>query len=132
MNKEIKYTKFAQLWRGIFFMVSSVSLCVILLMFIFVWQPIWTKGFSDFHTISEAISKLDQTAKPASKVAPLMLVEISKMNQTMNHMDMTMLSVNTSVEHMSQSLSGQMGRMNYEVDRMGNKLSPFGMMPFNW
>lgn len=113
-------------------MVSSVSLCVILLMFIFVWQPIWTKGFSDFHTISEAISKLDQTAKPASKVAPLMLVEISKMNQTMNHMDMTMLSVNTSVEHMSQSLSGQMGRMNYEVDRMGNKLSPFGMMPFNW
>jgi len=43
-----------------------------------------------------------------------------------------MLRVNTTMEQMSQSMSGQMGRMNYEVDRMGDKLSPFGMMPFNW
>jgi hypothetical protein len=132
MGKEVQYKRFAELWRGIFFLVSSVSLCIVLFMFIFVWQPIWTKGFSDFHTISEAISKLDQTAKPASKVAPLMLVEISKMNQTMTNMDTTMLRVNTTMEQMSQSMSGQMGRMNYEVDRMGDKLSPFGMMPFNW
>lgn len=132
MTNNIQYKKFAELWRGIFFLVSSASLCVVVLMFIFVWQPIWTKGFNDFHTISEAISKLDQTAKPASKVAPLMLVEISKMNQSMNSMETTMIQVNYNMEQMTRVMSGEMGRMNYEVDRMGDKLSPLGMMPFNW
>ena len=132
MTNNIQYKKFADLWRGIFFLVSSASLCVVVLMFIFVWQPIWTKGFNDFHTISEAISKLDQTAKPASKVAPLMLVEISKMNQSMNSMETTMIQVNYNMEQMTRVMSGEMGRMNYEVDRMGDKLSPLGMMPFNW
>ncbi len=132
MVEETQCKKFSEIAKGIFFLVSSVSVIIVLLMFIFVWQPIWVKGFNDFHTISYAISKLDQTAKPASDVAPLMLTEISKMNKTINNMDSTMLRVNTSMEQMTMVLQNQMGRMNYEVDRMGDKMSPMGMMPFNW
>ena len=151
--------KFVDLWKGIFFMIASLSLVVLMLMFIFVWQPIWTTGFKDFHTISGAISKLNETAKPSAKVAPLLLTEITKINKSMDHIEATMLTmneikdimtkmgdsmksleeinpniirVNQSVEYMGQAITGQMNMMNYEVDQMGDKFSPFGMMPFNW
>ncbi|MCK5684259.1 hypothetical protein KAJ27_09055, partial [bacterium] len=86
-DKEIKSKKFVNLWMGVFFMVSSVSLIVLMSMFVFVWQPIWTDGFKDFHTISNAIDKLDKTAQPASATIPAMLEEMTKMNQSMNEME---------------------------------------------
>jgi hypothetical protein len=130
-----------------------------MVMFIFVWQPIWTKGFKDFHTISGAISKLNETAKPTSEIAPLMLEEMAKMNGSLGHIETTMLtideinktmlsigtsmktiedinpnivSMNYTMMQMNQTLLGQMRQMNYEVDQMGDRFSPFGMMPFNW
>ena len=151
--------KFADFWRGVFFLVSSISIVVLMAMFIFVWQPIWTEGFKDFHTISGAISKLNETAKPSSEIAPLMLEEISKMNGSLGHIEKTMLtideinatmkdigasmktiedinpnivSMNYTMAQMNQTMLAQMRQMNYEVDQMGDKLSPFGMMPFNW
>ena len=137
---EIK--KFADLWRGIFFLVSTVSLVVVVMMFIFVWQPIWTAGFKDFHTITEAISKLDKTAKPVSDIAPLALVQITEMNKTMMDMRTSMktleelnpniMRMTFTMDQMNQIMSGEMGRMSYEVDKMGDKFTPFGMMPFNW
>ena len=151
--------KLADFWRGVFFLVSSVSIVILMSMFIFVWQPIWTEGFKDFHTISGAISKLNETAKPSSEIAPLMLDEMAKMNNALSHIEKTMLtideinvtmkgigssmktieginpnivSMNYTMAQMNQTLLGQMRLMNYEVDQMGDKLSPFGMMPFNW
>lgn len=150
---------FSEFWRGVFFVSASLSLMVVMMMFVFVWQPIWTKGFKDFHTISKAIDNLNQTAKPTSEVAPLMLAEIRKMNDSVKKMEKTLqtieamqqdiegmrtsikliedinpniMSINYSMTQMNQILAAQMGRMNYEVDRMGDKFSPFGMMPFNW
>ncbi len=128
-------------------------------MFIFVWQPIWTAGFKDFHTISAAISTLNETAKPSSQIAPLLLDEISKMNESLGHIETTMLtideinttmksigtsmntieeinpnivSINYTMAQMNQTMLAQMRQINYGVDRMGDKLSPFGMLPFNW
>ena len=151
--------KFADFWRGVFFLVSSVSIVVLMSMFIFVWQPIWTEGFKDFHTISGAISKLNETARPSSEIAPLMLDEMAKMNGSLGHIETTMLtiddinktmkgmavsmktieginpnivSMNYTMAQMNQTLMRQMRLMNYEVDQMGDKLTPFGMMPFNW
>lgn len=151
--------RFADISKAIFYLVASVSLVILLLIFVFLWQPIWTAGFKDFHTISDAISKLDETARPASAVAPLLLDEIVKMNGSLVQIrdtivvldemkvamnDMTssvhslerinpnMLQLNESVNQMGQVLSNQMGAMNYGVGRMGDKLSPMGMMPFNW
>lgn len=134
--------KFADVSRGIFFLVASLSLIVLMVMFVLVWQPIWTEGFKDFHTISEAISKLDETAKPASDMAPLALVKITEMNKTMMDMRASMktleelnpsiIRMTYSMDQMNNVLNGQMGRMNYEVDQMGDKFTPFGMMPFNW
>jgi len=132
MVAETQCKKFSEIAKGIFFIISSVSVIIMMLMFVFVWQPIWVKGFGDFHTISDAISKLDKTAKPASAVAPLVLSEMSEMNQTIKNMDFTMIRINYSMEQMTLVLQSQMGRMNYEVDRMGDKISPMGMMPFNW
>jgi len=130
-----------------------------MVMFIFVWQPIWTEGFKDFHTISGAISTLNETVKPTAKVAPLLLNEITEMNKSMGHIENTMLTmneirnimtnmgdsiknleeinpnivkVNNSVDYMGQVMSGQLRIMNHEVDQMGDKFSPFGLMPFNW
>ena len=69
----MKRSEFADFWRGVFYLISSAAIVIVLAMFVFVWQPIWTEGFKDFHTISEAILKLDETARPASEVAPLCL-----------------------------------------------------------
>lgn len=141
--------RFADFWRGTFFFLASISLIVALYMFIVVWQPIWTAGFKDFHTISKAIAKLDETAKPAAAVAPSMLQQMTEMNASMKQMDINItamrdsvatmeqlnpniLRVNYTMEQMTYIMSNQMGRMNYEVDQMGDKFSPFGMMPFNW
>ena len=130
-----------------------------MVMFIFVWQPIWTEGFQDFHNISDAIGKLNETAKPSAEIAPLMLSEIIKMSTSMTKMEETMVAmteirsimtdmgesmkslekinpniieVNKSVNHLGQMISGQMGQMNYEVNHMSDRFSPMGMLPFNW
>lgn len=147
---------FADLMRGIFFLVSSISIVIGMLMFIYVWQPIWAEGFEDFHTISKSINQLNKTAKPASETIPLMLYEMTEMTNTMRSMHATMqemqvsmrtledlnpkiAKMSNSLDHMDYAVTGQMEQMtrimdqiNYLVSRMENKLSPDGMMPYNW
>jgi len=150
---------FANFWKGIFFLTSSISLVVVISMFVLVWQPIWSAGFKDFHRISKAIDQLDETVKPASDIAPQLLVQITQMNQSMRdiqtsmqdmeriHASMqemqasmqTLESMNPNIVKMSDTMSymtlvmsSQMQHMTQEVDQMGSKLSPFSMMPFNW
>ena len=134
---------------GLFFLVSSISLVIVMLMFVFIWQPIWTAGFKDFHTITNAINELNQTARPASETVPLMLDQMVKMNTSMIEMKVTMHDMhesmnnlekmtpqlekmNSSIENMTYVLSTQMGQMTYLIDKMENKFSPSGMMPHNW
>lgn len=151
--------KFANFWKGMFFLVASVSLIVVVSMFISVWQPIWTSGFKDFHTISKAIDKLDETIKPASDIAPQLLLQITDMNRSMKDIQQSMhtmeqiqssmeemhismqkleamnpniIKMNDTMSYMTLVMSIQMGRMSNEVDQMGNKFSPFSMLPFNW
>jgi len=147
-DNAMKSKGFANLWVGIFFMVSSISLVVVMSMFIFVWQPIWTEGFKDFHTISGAIGELNKTAQPASDSVPLMLAEMNKMNQSMDEMKTIMRdmdgSMNTleeitpnikkmtvSIEHMTVVIANQMTRMAYLMNRMKNKIPDMDFMPFN-
>jgi len=148
--------RFADITRGLFFVLAMISLIVVMVMFIRVWQPIWESGFKDFHTISEAIDNLNETAKPASETVPLMLEQMTQMNQSMQEMKTVMLDMRTSmqelekltpkIEHMDSSiehmnvsldtmtvtLSVQMNRMSYLIAKIKNKFSPTGMMPFNW
>lgn len=124
--------KFAELSIGLFFFSAAISLLVLMMMFVFVWQPIWTEGFKDFHNISGAITKLNETAKPTAEIAPEMLAEMKKMTESMTKIETTMNGMNYSVDNMGRAMTGQMQIMNYEVDKMGGRLSPFGMMPFNW
>ena len=124
--------KFAYLSIGVFFFSAAISLLILMLMFIFVWQPIWTTGFKDFHTISGAITTLNETAKPVSKLAPEILVEMKKMTSSILQIEISMNSMNYSVDYMRHATTKQMEIMNYEVNQMGKKLSPSGMMPFNW
>jgi len=151
-----KRKKFADLMRGLFYLVCSVSIIIGMLMFVFVWQPIWVEGFRDFHTISQSINQLDKTAKPASRTIPLMLYEMTEMTDVMSSMHGTMQEMHVSMQHleslnpkvarmtdsldhMDYSVSEQMQQMtlimeriNFLVGRMENKLSPDGMMPYNW
>ena len=125
---------FASYWVGIFFMISSVSLIIVLLMFVFIWQPIWTEGFKDFHTISTAINKLDITAQPASETVPLMLAEMNKMNEnmfemnktllemhemskTMHEMQITMRDMDESIGHI-ETMTPNIEKMTYSVEQM--------------
>ena len=118
---------FANFWTGMFFMTSSVSLIISMLMFVFVWQPIWTEGFEDFHTISNAIDNLNQTAKPASDAVPLMLAEMNKMNnnmyemnkhmQEMYTMNKNMLEMQNTMRDMSASM-GNIEEMTPNIKRM--------------
>ncbi len=148
---------FANFWTGVFFFMSSVSLFILMLMFIFVWQPIWTEGFKDFHTISTAIDKLDKTAKPASDAIPQMLVEMNQINQHMYQMNKTMHAMTNmsgtmhemknimqdmstsignleqmtpSIKQMTMVLSNEMPRLSYTIDRVNNKMPNMDFMPF--
>ena len=118
---------FANFWTGMFFMTSSVSLIIAMLMFVFIWQPIWTEGFEDFHTVSNAIDNLNQTAKPASDAVPLMLAEMNKMNnnmyemnkhmQEMYTMNKNMLEMQNTMRDMSASM-GNIEEMTPNIKRM--------------
>ncbi|MGB0849214.1 MAG: hypothetical protein ACPGSM_20940, partial [Thiolinea sp.] len=143
----------------VFYLVASVSLIVVVSMFIFIWQPIWTSGFKDFHTISNAIDNLDGTIRPASETAPQLLAEVAAMNQSMleirtamnemqqirqsmvamqismknlEAMNPSILKMSSDMEYMTWAMTHQMARMSAEVDQVGNKFSPFAMLPFNW
>jgi division protein CdvB (Snf7/Vps24/ESCRT-III family) len=108
-------------------MTSSVSLIIAMLMFVFVWQPIWTEGFEDFHTVSTAIDNLNKTAKPASDTIPLMLAEMNKMNKNMYEMNKhmhEMYKMNTNMYEMQNTMrdmSASMGnieKMTPNIKRM--------------
>lgn len=156
-TKKINAKNFANVWIGIFFFLSSVSLLILMMMFIFVWQPIWTEGFKDFHTISNAIDKLDKTAKPASEAIPEMLVQMNQINQhmyqmnttmhemkrmsvTMHEMQNTMQDMNVSIgnieqmtpeiQRMTMVLSTELPRMSYTIGRVNNKMPDMDFMPF--
>ncbi len=131
--------KLASFWIGAFFFLSSVSLFILMMMFIFIWQPIWTEGFEDFHTVSNAIDRLDQTAKPASDAVPLMLEEMTQMNKnmyqmnatlyemhrmnnTMHEMKNTMLNMSDSIRNMEQ-MTPELKRMAQSIEHMTMVLS---------
>ena len=134
--------KFADFWKGMFFFVSTVSMCVALYLVVIVWQPLWTEGFRNFGDIAKAITRLDRTAKPVAEMAPLMLGEMDEMRNAMLKMQRSMETIeeiNPSVKEMTYTMNRmtwvmdqRMGSMNHEMDRVGDKLSPAGMMPFNW
>jgi hypothetical protein len=133
INK-INTKSFANFWMGMFFMVSTAALIIVMSMFVFVWQPIWTEGFKDFHTISNAIDKLDKTAKPASDAIPLMLVEMTKMQNTMRDMNDSMRHIEEMTPHVKQMtmvLSTEMPRITYMLGRVENKVPNMDFMPFN-
>ena len=134
---------FTEFWKGMAFFVSTLTLAVFLYLVVIVWQPLWTEGFRNFGDISKAIIRLDRTAKPVAEMAPLMLGEMDEMRLAMMKMQRsmeTMEEINPNVKEMTYTMNrmtwvlGQrMGAMNHEMDRVGDKLSPPGMMmPFNW
>ena len=133
---------FMEFWKGMFFFVSTMTVSVIFFLVVVKWQPLWTAGFKDFGDISEAIMHLDKTAKPVAEMAPLMLGEMDQMRYSMMKMQQSMEIIEEmnpslkgmiySMNRMTRVMDQRMGSMNSEVDRMGDKLSPAGMMPFNW
>jgi len=133
---------FAEFWKGMFFFISTLTLCVLLYLVVIVWQPLWTDGFRNFGDISKAITRLDRTAKPVAEMAPLMLGEMDEMRKTMFNMQQSMETIeemNPSVKEMTYIMNRmtwvieqRMGMMTNEMDRMGDRFSPSGMMPFNW
>jgi len=134
---------FTEFWRGMFFLVSTLTVSVIFYLVVVKWQPLWTEGFRDFGDISDSIMHLDKTAKPVAEMAPLMLGEMDEMRKSMMKMQQSMKSmeqVNPNVREMTRTMTRmtwvmdqRMGMMNNGMDRVGDKLSPPGMMmPFNW
>ncbi len=146
-NDTNRFSVFSNFAIGIFFFVSSVSLIYIMWMFVFSWQPVWTAGFNDFHTISSAIDKLDRTASPASETVPYLLEEMDKMNQSMVNMVSIMQNMQSSmnnieamspnvnrmansVDKMSRVMIGEMPRMRYSLDKINSKLPSTNIIPF--
>jgi len=140
--------RFASISIGLFFLVSTISIVVFMFFLITRWQPIWSTGFDDFHTISDAIGALDETAQPTSEAVPLMLAEMVQMNRNMAEMQAIMRQMNQSmteiekvspgIQHMTGSidnmnslLHSQMSNMVYIMDRVEDKMPNMGFGPFN-
>ena len=125
-----------------FFFVSTVTLSAFLYLVVVEWQPLWTEGFRNFGDISKAISRLDRTAKPVGQMAPMILGEMDEMRVTMVKMQQSieiLEEITPSVKNMTHSMNRmtwvieqRMGVMTEEMDQMGDKFSPSGMMPHNW
>ena len=138
----MKMTTFSEFWKGMFFLVATAGLAIVLYLVVVVWQPLWTEGFSNFGDISKAISRLDRTAKPVGEIAPMILGEMDEMRVTMKKMAKSMETLeelNPSIKQMNYNMhrmtwvmERQMGEMASEMDQMGDKFSPTGMLPFNW
>ena len=133
---------FTEFWKGMFFLVATVSVSTMLYLVVVIWQPLWTEGFRDFGDISKAIGRLEETTRPMAEIAPLMLGEMDEMRETMGNMQRSMETieeVNPSIKAMTYSMNRmtwvmerRMGEMTHEMDQMEDKFSPSGMMPFNW
>ena len=133
---------FAEFWKGTFFFVSTVAVSIMLYLLVIVWQPLWTEGFRNFGDISQAIIRLDRTAQPVAEMAPLILGVMEEMHITMVNMQQSMETIeevnpsvkemNKSMNHMIWVMEHRMGAMLGQMDRVGDKMSPMGMMPFNW
>ena len=133
---------FTEFWKGMFFLVSTVSVSAMLYLVVVIWQPLWTEGFSNFGDISKAIGRLEETTRPVAEIAPLMLGEMDEMRDTMENMQYSLESieeVNPSLKAMTYSMSRmtwvmerRLGEMTNEMDKMEDQFSPSGMMPFNW
>ena len=134
---------FTEFWKGMFFLVATLTLSVIFYLVVVKWQPLWTDGFRNFGNISNAIMHLDETARPVAEMAPLMLGEMDEMRKSMRRMQQSIQSIeeiNPNVREMTRTMNRmtwvmdqRMGMMNNGMDRVGDKLSPPGMMlPFNW
>ena len=133
---------FAEFWKGMFYFVATVSLATMLYLVVVVWQPLWTEGFHNFGDISRAIMRLDRTAKPVAEMAPLMLGEMDAMRSSLIEIQASMQTIeeiNPSVREMTYTMNRmnwvmerRMAEMTGEMDRLGDKFSPAGMMPFNW
>lgn len=134
---------FTEFWKGMFFLIATLTLSAIFYLVVVKWQPLWTEGFRDFGDISGAIMHLDKTAQPVAEMAPLMLVEMDEMRKSMQEMQRSIASIeriNPNVSEMTRTMNRmtwvmdqRMGAINNRVERVGDKLSPPGMMlPFNW
>ncbi|HFD80511.1 MAG TPA: hypothetical protein ENK05_09005 [Gammaproteobacteria bacterium] len=133
---------FSEFWKGMFYFVSTVTISVFLYLVVIVWQPLWTEGFRNFGAISKAIIRLDRTAKPVAEMAPLMLGEMDEMRKamvkmqasmdTIEKLDPSVREINYTMNRMNWIMERRMGAMTGEMDRLGDKMSPAGMMPFNW
>ncbi len=133
---------FAEFWKGMFFFVSTISMSVLLYLVVVIWQPLWTAGFQDFGEISKSITRLDRTAKPVAEMAPLMLGEMDEIRNSMEKIQLSMVTIeemspdikemNQTMGRMTWVMEHRMGVMNSEMNRIGDKFSPTGMMPFNW
>lgn len=136
INDQSLSKRFSNFSIGIFFMVSSLSIVILIFMFLWVWQPIWSDGFKDFHTISNAIEKLDKTAKPATDSIPTMLNEMTKMNRTMKEMVVIMKNMDESVAVIGEMtpaikrMTLQIDRMSYVLGRIDSKLPATNRIPF--
>jgi hypothetical protein len=126
-----------------FFLVATLTLSVVFYLLVVKWQPLWTDGFRNFGDISGAIMRLDKTARPVAEMAPLMLGEMDEMRKSMRAMQQSIESIeniNPNVMEMTRTMNRmtwvmdqRMGMMNNGMDRVGDKLSPPGMLlPFNW
>jgi len=126
--QECKARKYSNLARGFFFLVSAASLIAFMLMLIFVWQPIWSAGFKDFNTISNAIKELNKTAQPASASVPLMLSQMADMNDTMLDMKLVMLDMQSSMFTMEkmtpnvEKMTNSVNNMSTSVNRMNTSV----------
>ncbi len=136
VNEHVASKKIANLSVAIFYLVSSLFLVVLLTMFIFVWQPIWSNGFKDFHRISNAIHQLDETTKPATDAIPTMLKEMTQMNQSMTSMVEIMKDMDQSVALIGEmtpaikSMSSKIEYMTYLMSQIDSKLPATNRIPF--
>ena len=109
---------FTEFWIGMFFLVATLTIAVFLYLVV------------------------DKTAKPVAEMAPLMLGEMDEMRKSMLEIQQSMeiieelnpsvTALNHNMSRMTWVMDQRMGVMNSEMDRMGDKFSPTGMMPFNW
>jgi len=130
-----KSSEYANISKGILYnmiTVSVIGLSLLTFATAYVvytdWMPIWNTGFKNFGSISEAIVELKNTTKPATELAPQLLLEIQQMNASIVNMDNSVLNMQRSVQGMETSVGYMSLEVPYGMHRLRNKMSPMNMM----
>ncbi|MBP9760419.1 MAG: hypothetical protein KBD24_03605 [Candidatus Pacebacteria bacterium] len=130
---------FMQFCVSLFFLCATGLIIATSFLVYTQWQTIWTRGFTDFRSISTSIASLERTTLPVSVMAPDMLEQMhaileqmKAMNDSVHGMERSVATMTVAVQGLEYSVRGMSYTVPHGMGEMRKQMNPMQMMnPFS-